>query len=205
MSAISNIIFDLGGVVIDIEAERTKSALQLLLRHSKGDDNIFKSDYFFKYETGLIGSDQFLDALLMHSRDGVTRENLIVAWNSMIIGIPVERLKIIKELSNRFRLFVLSNTNSLHVSFFESMIPCEYDFKRLFEKVYYSHLIGSRKPDTEAFFAVLSDSGLQPRETLFIDDLDDNIECAEKIGMKVLHLNPPGFKGFANTRYSNLL
>lgn len=187
---ILNIIFDLGGVVIDLDVKRTYEGFRRLF----GEDvmnlehGYLRSSLQTDYEIGAIDSEEFLDGLEALALEGVTRQDIIDAWNAMLIGIPKERALTLESLSDKYRIFILSNTNSIHEECFERMLPGHEKLSDIFEKAYYSHRIGCRKPDPEAFKVVLEGSGLKPGETLFVDDLELNIEAAKKLNLHTLHV-----------------
>ncbi len=187
---ILNIIFDLGGVVIDLDVKRTYDGFRRLF----GEDvmnlehGYLRSTLQTDYETGAIDSEAFLDGLVALALEGVTRQDIVDAWNAMLKGIPKERAFTLERLSGKYRLFILSNTNSIHEECFERMLPGHDRLSDIFEKAYYSHRIGCRKPDPEAFRAVLEGSRLKPEETLFVDDLEVNIEAAKKMNLHTLHV-----------------
>jgi putative hydrolase of the HAD superfamily len=186
-----NIIFDLGGVIVDIDINSTINALKQTLNLPPDTEplKIMELSVFHQYETGTINSSEFINRLSQLSGTKVDPDLVIKAWDAMLITIPKKRIKLIEHLSGRFRLFVLSNTNALHAKKFESMVPGYKNLSQLFEKVYYSHLIGYRKPQAKAFMAVIKDSGIQPSETLFVDDLEANITMAQQLHFQTLQVN----------------
>ena len=143
---------------------------------------------FYDYERGTIPTSQFIDALYEKAAIKVTRDDIIDAWNALLLDIPEERVQTLEALSKHYRLFLLSNTNELHVDYFEKIVPGNRNFRDLFEKVYYSHIIGFRKPDERAFNIVIQENNLDAASTLFVDDREDNIEAAKKLGFKTLHI-----------------
>ena len=109
----------------------------------------------------------------------------------MLLNLPIERLELIERLKTKHRIFLLSNTNIIHWEAYTGMIKeqhkvCLSDF---FEKDYYSHDMGLRKPDPKIFTSVLEKEGLVPSETLFIDDLYANCEAAKSVGMQAHFLD----------------
>lgn len=185
-----NIVFDLGGVIVDIDINSTINALKQTLNLPPETEpfKIMEMSVFRQYETGVINSSEFINRLSQLSGTKVDPDLVINAWNAMLISIPEKRIRLIENLSQRFRLFVLSNTNALHAKKFESMVPGYENLSQLFEKVYYSHRIGYRKPNAKAFAAVINDSGIQPSETLFVDDLEANITMARQLHFQTLHV-----------------
>ncbi|GAO28335.1 HAD family hydrolase [Geofilum rubicundum] len=187
---ILNIIFDLGGVIVDLDMSRTFHAFNRFFGESavELENGYLKSKVLRQYETGAIDTETFLSELLQLAKNGESRGDIVAAWNAMLVRIPEERLRMLEQLRQSHRIFILSNTNELHEDYFEKMAPGYDRLSDLFEKAYYSHRIGCRKPDSDAFKAVLADSGLRAEETLFVDDLADNISTAKKLNFQTLHI-----------------
>lgn len=192
LEGISAIVFDLGGVIVDLNIEKTRQALSQLLGreqpelyYSHGHTPVFSD-----YEVGRITDDEFVGALQKQSVNGTARQDIVNAWNAMLVSIPQRRVKMLEQLGKNYRLFILSNTNAIHVNRFEKMAPGYTTLSELFECAYYSHIVGSRKPNREAFEAVVQGSNLKPSTTLFVDDLIANIETAQQMGFKTLHIKP---------------
>ena len=193
LHGIRNIIFDLGGVILDIDIPKAKDAFREL--GVTEIDKLFglghASSIFKQQEVGKISDDDFIAELNKMSSSELDKEKVFKAWNSLLIAFPEERIKLLKKLKKEYRLFLFSNTNSIHVRAFEKMFRDQFNesFSDLFEKIYYSHVIGLRKPDAESFRFILKDSNLKPEETLFVDDAINNIEGAEAVGLKTLHIS----------------
>ena len=194
MSTIKNIIFDLGNVIIDLDIPRTTIEMGRLMRHPDKQNEVWATlePTLLQYETGFISDELFINALIHHSRPNVYAQQVIRAWNAMLIDIPSERLGFIKELKRRgYAVFLLSNTNAIHLDWVNKYMIKHYDAPSLdlwFDKSYYSHLIQRRKPDVSCFEYVLSDAMIDHAETLFIDDIYANIEGAQAAGIRGLHL-----------------
>jgi putative hydrolase of the HAD superfamily len=188
---LKNIVFDLGGVIVDIDINCTIKALKQTLNLPAETEpaKIMEMNLFRQYETGAIKTSNFINGLSQLSGTNVSSDLIIKAWNAMLITIPEERIKLIEKLSGHFRLFVLSNTNALHAKQLESMVPGYETLSELFEKVYYSHLIGYRKPHEKAFATVIENSCINPTETLFVDDLEVNIAAARQLHFQTLQIN----------------
>ncbi len=190
---IRNILFDLGGVILDIDIHATlKGFYELgfpadLLQYPFN----MSTDIFFKYETGRIDTVEFRNEIRRKTGVKMTDEEFDRAWNAMIVRIPKERTGLLKALSKRYDLYMLSNTSALHVTVFEKMyreaagIPMHQAFK----KIYYSHEIGCHKPDHDAWQHVIRDSGILPRETLFLDDNIHNIKASQELGFQAIHIH----------------
>ena len=194
MSALKNIIFDLGNVIIDLDIPRTAHEMHSLLRHPDLQSEVWTSlePTLHQYETGAISDELFINALIKHARPNVYAQQVIRAWNAMLIDIPAERLQYLTELKRQgYAIYLLSNTNALHLAWVNKYMLKHYDAPSLdawFDRAYYSHLIQRRKPDLACFEYVLADAGLKHDETLFIDDIHENILGAQLAGIRGLHL-----------------
>jgi putative hydrolase of the HAD superfamily len=194
MKAIKNIIFDLGGVLIHLEPKWTEAAFCALVGDKKEYARISAllqaENIFDDFETGKIGEPAFIEALQKYNPNKVTRGQLETAWNAMLLDIPTSGLNLLQDLQDQgYKVYLLSNTNSIHLTEFKNIAREENgitDFDALFDKAYYSHLIGSRKPHAEPFEYVLEDAGLLGKETLFIDDNAPNLVGARLAGIHTL-------------------
>lgn len=194
MQNIKNIIFDLGGVILNIDLKLTEDALREL-----GISNL--SDYltrnsitsFFKeYETGKIDDTVFIQAVQSISTKKITEDEVIRAWNALLLDFPQERIQLLRNLKEKYRLFLLSNTNMMHYREFQQKI---YDqtgayLEDFFEKTYYSHIAGLSKPDPAIFQLVINENKLMPAETLFVDDTAVNTLTAREAGLHIAHIAP---------------
>lgn len=195
MQNIKNIIFDLGGVILDIDFKRTEKAFVDL--GVANFNELFgpghAASFFKDHEAGKITDGEFLDSLQKLAKHSLQSEAVQKAWNALLINFPPERIELLKKLRSKYRLFLLSNTNAIHVAAFQQIYHDAFNngsLESLFEKVYYSHQIGFRKPNKEAYEYVLKKNQLIPEETLFIDDALVNVEAARKSGIKAIHLQP---------------
>lgn len=190
---IKNIILDLGAVIIDIDYNLTaESFIKLGVSNF---DEIYskkKQDHFFDdFETGVLSDDDFRKEIKKHLRESVTDRQITNAWNAMLIGVPIERYKWLENLGRTFRIFLLSNTNRIHVKAFSEMIEKDYGIKKfesLFEKTYYSCMIGMRKPNKDIFELVMTENNLVFENTIFIDDSPQHVEGARNFGLTAWHL-----------------
>lgn len=185
---IKNIIFDLGDVIIDISIHGTIERFAGRSGLSSADvRNIYNtSSVFLDYEKGKISDPEFLEGANRLFGTDMTFEELCEIWNGMLLRIPTERLHLLEKVSAGYRTFLLSNTNDIHLKCFNGMMEAVSPGKPLnnfFEKTYFSHLLGMRKPDAEIFEFVLRENNLNPEETLFLDDNPDNIAGASRLGI----------------------
>ena len=196
LSGIKNIIFDLGGVILNI---RYQNALEAFQKLSTSQQTIAftqqkQSRLFDEYETGRISDQAFREGLRQHYEIEASDAEIDAAWNAMLLDIPAERITLLQALSQKYRLFLLSNTNAIHLVHFTRLVAEGFaipSLDSLFEKTYYSHLIGQRKPDAPVFEHILNRHQLNRRETLFIDDSIQHIEGARQVGLQTLFLAPP--------------
>ncbi|MFY0603342.1 MAG: HAD family phosphatase [Flavobacteriaceae bacterium] len=186
---IKNIVFDFGDVFINLDKEATIREL------SKLGVSLTQEMYtvYFDYERGLITTDEFINAF-QKLYPGISKKNFVLAWNAILLDFPLHRMQFIKDLaaSKKYRLFLLSNTNELHISWIQNDWGLElYNaFKNCFERFYLSHEIYLRKPNKDIYEFVLTKNDLKAEETIFIDDTNENTESAKKIGIKVWNIDP---------------
>lgn len=192
---IQNIIFDLGGVIIDIDPQRSFKAIAGF-NHQKNDGQLLNLEVqlFLDYEKGLISDQEFREGIrALTENHKIKDEEIDEAWNLMLLHIPQERLQILQKLRNTYKTFVLSNTNAIHVKAFNQIIlksSGKEDLKHFFDKVYYSHELNLRKPEPEIYQHVIDDMQLNAGATLFIDDRLENIEAASASGLQTFHVQP---------------
>lgn len=198
MSDLKNIIFDLGGVLLDIDYQKTKEAFETLgFDHFDEMYTQYTADpVFAELETGFLTADAFYNHVKPAGKKGITKKEIINAWNAMLLDFRLESLIFLASLKKNFNLYLLSNTNAIHLEAFTNIFNSQTpyaSFDAFFIKTYYSHLVGLRKPNKDIFEFVLEDAGIYPGDTLFIDDSYNNIETAKKMGFKT-HLLKPGEK-----------
>lgn len=195
MKEIKNIIFDLGGVLLNLDIQRTEDAFAKM-----GVQNFRKlfalghaASFFKEYEVGKINDDEFIDALQNLAGQQFERSAVIDGWNAMLCDFPTERIELLLQLKKKYRLFLFSNTNAIHLASFQKTYSSAFRgdlLDNLFEKAWYSHDINLRKPDLKAFEYILNDKQLLPHETIFIDDALVNVEGARAAGIQGFHLEP---------------
>ncbi len=185
---IRNIIFDLGGVVMDLDIEASRRAFVELgfdgsAFHLQRDDG---KNLFVLYETGKMDTSTFLARLgeLLPADPGAAV--LTDAWNRMIVGFREPKVRLLQTLRGRYRTFLLSNTNPLHVARCDALLREGYGLQGLsdlFDRTYYSFTTGLRKPMPEIFERVLRENALVPQETLFLDDSEEHVAAAQRLGI----------------------
>ena len=186
MNKIENIIFDFGGVLYDIDLQKSIAAFKSL----GFDMPEFKDlliPVFLDLETGKIGQASFIKQLQTMSANYLTEQDILYAFNKILIGINPGKVADLRKIKDSYKIFLLSNTNEIHYATFSDEIKLNNstaDFYSLFIKEYYSHLLGMRKPEVEIFKFVLKDSKLDPVGTLFVDDSIENIHAAASTGIQ---------------------
>lgn len=193
LSNISSIIFDLGNVLLNLDFDASIKAFHEL---GLNDDlltrqQVYADPVFYKLETGSVTEPEFRIRVreLLQNNEASDVE-IDDAWSAMIKDIPEYRVDTLKELRKKYSVYLFSNTNSIHITKLLADFEKAYsfDFTSLFDGVFYSHEIQARKPDINAFEKVIEMSGVIPEKTLFVDDLEKNIEGAQNAGLKTLWL-----------------
>ncbi len=195
MSKLKHIIFDLGAVLYDIDFKKTAEAFKNL---GFGNFDEMYSQYhvdevFEKLEIGAIAPEAFCEVLLQKNSKIIAPQQIIDAWNAILIGWRKDSVAHLKILSSKYNLYLLSNTNQIHQDAFLATFEKETGFKNFnnfFTKPYYSHEINLRKPNANIFEFVANDAKILPQETLFIDDSYPNIDAAKLLGFKTHLLLP---------------
>lgn len=196
MSEIKNIIFDLGGVIINLDYSQTISEFNKLSKEPF--ETLFtqlqQSPVFDQFDKGELSETDFFSEMLKALKVKISHAQFVNAWNAMLLDFPLYRLQLLTQLKTNYRLFLLSNTNETHIKALENILFKQHGFKNLepfFEKVYYSCRIGMRKPDREIFELVLNENNLDKDETIFIDDSPQHLDGAKKAGI-MAHYLPKG-------------
>jgi HAD superfamily hydrolase (TIGR01509 family) len=186
------ILFDLGGVLINLDYQATISAFEKL-GITNFDELYTQADQeslFDDLETGKVSSMHFINRLLDKLPAGITANQVVHSWNAMILNFPLERLKLVERLSKNHTLYLLSNTNGIHMEKVRRELQkvSRKPLEDYFSEVYLSHEIGCRKPHSETFKAVLDKMEVTADKVLFIDDSAQHIEGASAIGIESHHL-----------------
>jgi len=197
MQNIKNIIFDYGNVIFSLDFSKSRQAwLDLGIQNA---DEFYshklQDPVFTAFERGDISPEYFRKRIReIANKPEITDAQIDNAWNSLLVGVADGNHELLLSLKRRYRTFLLSNINAIHYDYIMDYLKSEFDFDgndHLFEKVYYSHLVGKRKPDAEIFEQVLMENNLNPAETLFIDDSPQHIETAKKLGINTYLMTAP--------------
>jgi len=195
-SAIKNIIFDLGGVIINLSVEKTHQAFAALSRLPVTEikARVQQGEFFHDFERGLITDQEFRKYLRVSLSVNASDTQLDAAWNAMLLDIPIARIRLLEQLKNRYQLFLLSNTNNIHLQCFNRIVEKltgKRSIDHYFHAAYYSHLVKMSKPDVAIYQHVLDQHDLLPHETMFLDDNKDNLAGANKAGIQTFHVEQP--------------
>ena len=183
---IDTIIFDFGDIFINLDKQATIDGLERLGLSSWNED---LEQLNISFEKGQISRDAFLLGI-QKQIPNATIDEILTAWNAVLLDFPLYRLEFLQLLSKKFRLFLLSNTDAIHIDHFEQREGASFfgDFYQCFEKVYFSYEMGMRKPDAEIYTTLINRHELAPKRTLFVDDKKDNTDAAKALGLHVWNL-----------------
>lgn len=193
LSNFKNIIFDLGNVLLNLDFDASIKAFQKLGLQSDvlDNQNTYSDPVFYELEVGLITPKEFCTRVRkVINNPEATDAQIEDAWSAMILDIPSKRVKVLEKLAKNYNLYVFSNTNQIHIERLHRSFTEEHGilFPSLFVKDYYSYEIHERKPDLSSYKKVIELSGVNPAESIFIDDLEKNIIPAKQAGLGTLWL-----------------
>ena len=183
---INTIIFDFGDVFINLDKHGSINSLKKLGLSQWNED---LKQLNLEFEKGEISRENFLLGIQKYVPNA-SFDEILEAWNAVLLDFPLHRLEFVQKLSKKYRLFLLSNTDAIHIDTFEQENGISFysDFYQCFEKVYYSFEIGMRKPDPEVFNYLLKKHDLSAKRTLFIDDNKESTDIALSLGFQVWNL-----------------
>lgn len=197
MQNIKNIIFDYGNVIFEIDFQKSEQAFRDI---GIADTTTFfthkvQNELFDRLDMGLITAADFRDEVRRISgKYDLSDDDITNAWNALLVGVAEGNHDVLMEMKNKYRTFLLSNNNEIHYDFIMRYLKDNFELEgnsSFFEKDYYSHLMGMRKPNADIFEFVLNTHDLKPDETLFIDDSPQHLVTAEKLGMKTALVERP--------------
>jgi len=197
MQNIKNIIFDYGNVIFNINFIQVQDAWKKLGINNADEfyGHKHQDPVFNLLERGEISPAGFRERIReLTNKPELTDEQIDDAWNAIFVGIPQGNHELLLKLKDKYRTFLLSNINAIHYDYVHRYLKDEYGMDNndgLFEKTYYSHLTGKRKPEPEIFEQVLNENNLHPAETLFIDDSPQHLETAKKLGIQTFLMTAP--------------
>ena len=183
---INTIIFDFGDIFVNLNKQKEIDEFKKLGLDGPNEELLQLNDLF---ERGNISELEFIQGFQKYLPNADIHD-IRKAWNSVIGEFPLYRLEFLQKLATKYRLFLLTNTDAMHISRFEHMAGISFfsDFYQCFEKVYYSYEMGMRKPQPEIFTHILNKHDLSPKRTLFVDDKKENTDAAASLGINVWNL-----------------
>jgi len=193
---IKHIVFDLGGVIVNLDPDLTIQAFAKLSGKSMNEitEYYLHHELFHSYEKGLISNADFRNGVRDLMAVKVIDNTIDYAWNAMLLDTPAMRLDWMRTLKDNYQVSILSNTNDIHISQVHQQLELVHgleNFSTLVHQVYYSHQINLRKPNEDIYEYVLARSPFDAEETLFLDDNESNIVGAKSVGLQTMHVTDP--------------
>lgn len=193
---IKNIIFDLGGVLLDIDVARTMDAFDRLAIDGvrAADIHPENAGIFLQLEVGAISTDDFIAQIQALAGDTkISPDQILDAWNAILVGFDMKRFEILDRLREHYNIYLLSNTNEPHRIKYLQMFRQTSGGRELesyFDQCFYSDLMKLRKPDVKIYRQLIAETGINPAESIFIDDNAVNFSGSEEAGIATFHLTP---------------
>lgn len=193
---IKAVVFDFGNVIINIDLELMFRAFaDLTFKSPERVKSLFaEAEIFQKYETGFYSDDEFRDVVRQTLSYPLNDQEIDEAWNALLLEVPPERLAYLENLRYTYSLFLLSNTNAIHIEKCQQYFRTRYgiqDLRKLFHQAFLSYETGLWKPDYKIYQKVIDETGFKPAEILFLDDNQDNLDAARDLGINTIKINPP--------------
>ncbi len=194
---VKNIVFDLGGVLLHIDHQRTYDKMSEVLNRSFSPEDMTPEMHklLLDFETGTISTEVFIWNIQRMSLRGVPSGNQVAeAWNAMLLGWNEGVFQLLEALRARYKVYLLSNTNEIHLQWILITLKHQYEISdwdtRFFDQTFYSHRVGMRKPNKEIYDHVVENTGIIPENTLFIDDTPANLETPREAGWQTYLHHP---------------
>lgn len=196
MAKISTIIFDFGGIFLDLDYQKTFNAFSELLGIDVTRENAVDTigSCVLDIEKGTISIEGFLWKIQKLKNGNLDPVDIIKAYNAMLLDIRPAIFPFLLEMKKKYRVILLSNTNAIHIRYvLQNILEKKHnvrDWDSYFHEVYYSHEMGMRKPDHDIYHEVINREGLLPEEVLFIDDTRENVTAAMECGWHAIEHDP---------------
>ena len=190
------VIFDFGNVIINIDFKRIYQTFAIYTSKSEAyiEKQITDNQLFRRYESGQFTDEEFREIIRQVLGFPLSDTEINKAWNAVLLDIPADRIELIKKIRQKYPVYLLSNTNNIHIKASNYYLWKAHgisNLDQLFDKLFLSYEMGMWKPDTEIYYHMLKKIKLQPNETLFLDDNINNIESAKSIGIQTILVEPP--------------
>ncbi|MDQ2864057.1 MAG: HAD family phosphatase [Bacteroidota bacterium] len=195
MKNLDAIIFDLGGVILNIDYNLTREAFEKsgITNFHEMYSQAAADDLFENLETGTVAEEDFYNEFNKRIQTALDNNEIRVNWNAMLLSFREKSLEFLHSIKSKYKLYLLSNTNHIHLDAFNKIYYTgsrNKPFEKFFDKIYYSCEIGLRKPNADIYEFVLKENDLEAAKTLFIDDSVQNIEAANAVGLQTILLKP---------------
>jgi glucose-1-phosphatase len=192
-ATVKNLVFDLGGVIINLSLQKAYKAFSALSQLSEEEVTMLAKtrNEFLLYETGALTDAEFRNFIRESMNIQASDSEIDFAWNAMLLNIPMERLNVLLQLRQRYTVILLSNTNEIHKQAFTKILFTTTKglaFNTYFHTEYYSHHMAMRKPDEAIYEFVLKQNNLKANQTLFFDDTQTNLDGAGRVGIQTFHV-----------------
>ena len=182
LNGIKNLVFDFGGVLYEINTDLSLNEFLDGSSNKSMDRTAFINDEtFILFEKGLISAEVFRDRIRMRVNANLTDIEIDRIWNLTLIKPYIQSNELITGLKDKYNLALLSNTNEIHHNYFKNQLK---DLFNIFDFLVFSYKTGHRKPESEIYQYLIESTGFLPEETVFLDDLPENIEMAKSLGFK---------------------
>ena len=189
-----NLLFDLGGVILDLKRSACVEAFKKLGLENA--ENVFgeysQTGVFLALEEGLVSPEEFRAEVRTLLTQNVTDDEIDDAFGEFLVGIPLHRLKALEKLREDYRIYLLSNTNPIHINkkIKEFFGVDNKELDNYFDGKVLSYLAKASKPNPKIFEYTINHLGIKPEETLFLDDSQRNLDAASKFGFGVALVEP---------------
>ncbi len=187
----TTLLFDLGGVLLDINLQKTNEAFHQLgfQEFENHFDSYSGSPFIERLEEGNLSEEDFIETAKKYCNQNTTSQQIIDAWNALIGIVPLSKFELLKTLKKQYKILLYSNTNAIHVAFLNNYYNStfgENEVQQSFDKIYYSHELKIRKPHKEGFLQILKEQNLLPEEVFYIDDGAMHIATAKSLRIQTL-------------------
>lgn len=190
------VIFDFGNVIINIEHQRIYNTFAKFTSKAPAyiEKRLEEDQIFRRYESGQFNDEEFREVIRQTLGFPLSDKEIDTSWNAILLDIPADRIELIKNIRQKFPIYLLSNTNNIHIEASNLYLKKQHNIENLdllFDEIFLSYKMGMWKPDVDIYHTVLNKINLQPHEALFLDDNFKNIESAKAIGMQTILVEPP--------------
>lgn len=191
----TSLIFDLGNVIIPLKNEKIwwEESWCGIFQNPEKINRLREEGFFIEYERGSFDTAYFIQHLSPFLKLDKSQDDIVNAWNSLLLSIPIHRIDFLRQLKNKYNIYLLSNTNEIHLDYIIQQLKVEHGrdiLDEVFQHCYYSYKIKEVKPDVSIYQMVIDELNIDAKKTLFMDDKTANLEGAQKVEIQTLHIHP---------------